>query len=380
MARTLRCLLALVALLVLSSRPARADEPIRRDIRLIAADLVDEAVYSWLQNSPVAGPTSLVVAEIEAPIGIDHRFDEDIENHLFEVLRANPALKLQLVHCSVCRNWVAVSNPKRTIIGNALGQPEGISLLRELPHLHALSLHFDVVGDELILWAEIYEIKPPQRVIWARRYSESSTARVVLREPNRLISISEAREEQRKVLFGRDSVQTVTRFPIRTFDSEINAVGATAPLIFLEQSVEGSIAPKNERRAGLSLGLTSIRNSMQGWSFGAHYMQLLGRKVPSLTNPDLYLKAGFHYIRLEGPGAAAFGERQIDVSRLLNSSEDPKASLTTWQLGLEARIKYRFGIGAFVEYIPALDESTLIATHRVIIPFHSIGVSGVFQW
>jgi hypothetical protein len=369
-----------ILLLTAISVSAHAEETIRKDLRLVAADLVDEVVYSWLQNAPVSGPTPLVVAEVEAPIGIDQRFDEDIENHLFEVLRANPSLKLQLVHCSVCRNWVTVSTPKRTLIGNALGQPEGRELLREMPHLHALSLHFEVVGSELILWAEIYEIQPPQKVVWARRFSESSSARTVLREPTHLVSISEAREEQRKILLGRDTLQAVTRFPIRNFSSKESEKGAAAPLIFLEQSFEASLAPKYDRRAGLSVGLTSLRGTMQGWSFGAHYMQLLLRNEPSLTNPDLYVKAGVNYLRLEGPGAAVFGESQIDVARLMNNSEDPKASLTAWQIGLEARVKYRFGLGAFLEYIPALDESNVIATQRAIIPYHNFGVVGVFQW
>src|SRR3712207_7712874 len=45
------------------------------------------------------------------------------------------------------------------------------------PHLHAISLHFDVVGSDLILGAEIYEVSPPQKVMWAQRFSHSTSAR-----------------------------------------------------------------------------------------------------------------------------------------------------------------------------------------------------------
>ena len=362
----------------------RADDqaPIRLDLRLMASDLVDDVIYSWLQNPPVSGPADFIVAEIDAPIGIDKRFETDIENHLYELVRANPRLPISLVHCAVCRQWMAVSGPKRTIIGRALEQPEGQEQLSHYPHLHALSLHFDVVGTDLVLWAELYEVASPQRVVWSQRFAHNTSARVLLRDPHHLISIPEAREEQKRILAGRETIQAVTRFPIRTFKGAGSTGGATQvpPLLFLDQSLEAILSPHRNKRAGLSLGVTSIKGSMQGWSFGTSYQQLLFRDEPSLTEPDLYLRAAVTFMRLEGPGSAVFSGNQIDVAHLINSNDDVRASLTTYQIGLEAHIKYRFGVSVFLEYIPQLEDSQVIATQHLLIPFHSLGVSGVFLW
>ncbi len=375
--------------LALVSFVARAqsggDEPVRLDLRFMASDLVDEMVHTWLRTSPFATSTPLVIAEIDGPIGLDERFEQEIENHLFELMRANPRLPVQLVHCSLCRQWVAYSQPKKTVIGKALNQPEVLEQFRQYPQTVALSLHFDVIVDDLVLWAEIYEIKAPQKVVWAQRFSHRTSARSVLQEPSKLVSLAEAREEQRRLLAGRDTLQAVTRFPIRNFGTKEDGGGGgagaqTAPLIFLEQSLEAVLGPQRNRRAGLSIGLTSIKDTYQGWSFGAHFSQLLGRREPSLTQPDLYLRTGVVFLRLEGPGAAVFGENQIDIARLLDPTSEPKASLTAWQIGLEAHVKYRFGFSTFIEYVPLLESSNVIETRRFIVPFHSVGFAGVLFW
>lgn len=385
--RSTKTLFLLLAFLFFASSTWGAEEePIRLDLRLMASDLIDDVVYSWLQSRPVpgSGPTNLIVAEIQAPVGIDTRFEQDMENHLFEDLRANPQLPIKLVHCSLCRQWVTVSNPKRTVMARTLSLPEGREELAQYPHLNALSLHFDVIGRDLVLWAEIYEVAPPQRVLWAQRYSHSTSARSVLRDPNHLVSIGEAREEQKRLIAGRETIQAVTRFPIRTFaGKKDNRSGANeiSPLIFLEQSFESVLSPRRNRRAGLSVGVTSIKGSMQGWSFGASFAQLLFRNEPSLTEPDVYVRAAVNYLRLEGSGAAVFSKNQIDVNKLINSGDDPRASLTAFQLGLEAHVKYRFGFNVFFEYIPVLDSSPTIETRKeILIPIHSIGVAGVFLW
>lgn len=375
--------LLLIGSSLLTATSARGDdeEPVRLDLRLMASDLVDEVVYSWLKTPPFASATPLIVAEITAPIGIDHRFDETIENHLFDLLRANPSLPLTLVHCSSCRQWFTVTTPEKTVIGRALDRAEGPDVLRDLPHAHALSLHFDVVGNDLILWAEIFEIAPPRKIVWAKRLSHSTSTRPLLQEPGHLVSIEQAREEQRQLLKGHDTLQAVTRFPIRNYLANATGRGAEIPpLIFLEQSFEAILLPRRNQRVGLSLGLTSLRGSLEGWSFGAHYLALLGRREPSLIHPDLYLRTGVTYLRLEGPGSLVFSQNQLDIARLANNQEEPRASLTAWQIGLEAHIKYRFGLAVFVEYVPALNESQIIRTERFLLPFHGYGFAGVFLW
>ena len=378
-----RYLVFLFSFLIVVSASADTLEPVRLDLRMMGADLVDDMVYTWLQSAPLSGPANLIVAEVDAPIGIDARFEQDIENHLFEVLRANPRLPLTLVHCSLCRQFTAVSNPKRTVLGRTLNTPEGQEQLGKFPHLNALSLHFDVVGDDLVLWAEIYEVKPPQRVVWSQRYSHRTSARTVLQQPSKLVSIAEARAEQEKLIQGRDSIEAVTRFPVRTFagkQSGGGVAGEVPPLLFLEHSLEATLSPRKNRRAGLSIGVTSIKGSLQGWSFGTSFQQLLFRNEPSLTDPDIYLRLAAVFMRLEGPGSAVFSQNQIDVNKLLNNDDDFRSSLTTFQIGLETHVKYRFGFSAFIEYIPVLESSDVIATRSFIVPYHSVGVAGVFLW
>lgn len=384
MARPLKLIfLSLLICMGFGSAQAEELEPIRLDLRLTASDLVDEVVYSWLKTPPLGGPTHLIVAEIDGPVGLDTRFDQDVENHLYEVLRANPNLPLQLVHCSLCRQWVSLSEPRRSLITRALNLPETQAQLQKYPHLYALSLHFDVVKEDLALWAEIYEVAPPQKIVWSQRFSQRTSARSVLREPSRLISITEAREEQRRILSGQETFQTVTRFPMRMFSAKTEGQTQALeipPVIFLEQSFEAILSPRRNRRAGLQFGLTSMQNSMQGWSFGMSYQHLLFRNEPSLTNPDTYFRAAVNHIRMEGPGAAAFQMNQLDIDRLLHAEDDPRVSLTAFQLGIESHVKHRFGFSVFVEYMPALESSPLISTQKFIIPFHSIGFAGVLLW
>jgi hypothetical protein len=85
-------------------------------------------------------------------------------------------------------------------------------------------------------------------------------------------------------------------------------------------------------------------------------------------------------MRVQGPGAAPFATDQLDIAHLTDAQTDPSASLTAMQIGLEAHAKYRFGFAAFVEYIPALANSSTIATQNMIIPVHSVGFAGVFFW
>lgn len=370
-----------ILLLVVPISRTRAEEVIRLDLRLLAADLVDELVYTWIQNPPFAAPTAVVLAEISAPIGIDQRFNETIENHLYEVLRANPTLPIELVHCSFCHQWVAATTREKTVIGRGIDQPGAAAQLSQFPAPYALSLHFDVIDRELFLRAELFETKSPQKIFWAKRFLTSTARRALLREPRRLVSIDEARAEQTRLLQGRDTIRAVTRVPVRNFVAKDKGVGSEIPpLIFLEQSFEAVLAPHYDRRLGVAAGITSIKGSHQGWSVGGYFQQLIGRPEPNLMNPDLYFRAGVNYFRLEGPGATVFSQGQLDVARLVNSKEPPRASLTSWQVGLEAHVKHRFGLSAFVEYVPVLNKSQVIETQRLLLPFHTYGVALVLQW
>ena len=193
-----------------------------------------------------------------------------------------------------------------------------------------------------------------------------------------MISLDQARKEQRLLLEGRDPSQFVTRLSIRNFSGE--QAQTPVPLLFAEQSFETVLLPQRKQRAAFTLGFASLKDTLEGWSAGGHLASLLMRETPSLSQPDLYWFAGFHYVRLKGPGAAVFQEGQINVDTLLGGKE-PKASMVAWRLGVELFVKYRLGINAFIEYIPTLKDSETVAEESLLgIPYHDWGISMVIKW
>jgi hypothetical protein len=359
---------------------AGADEILFPDIRLMGAELVDEMVYQWLKDPPVTNPTAVVLADVSAPVGLDSRFNDLIENRIYELFQKNPQLQLSLVHCASCLQYVAVSNPSKTVIRRGIDQPEALAgILKMAPHTLGIAMNFESQGRELILHAHIFELVPPQKIVWAKRFSTNMGVRQSLREAAPLMSLETARKMQNEIIQGKDRLKFVTRMQIHTFESQ-NPSYTIMPLIFAEQSIEGESLPQRNQRFGLSAGITSIRDSYSGWTLGGHYSRLMLRDTPSLIHPDLYWFFGVDYMRLQGVGASVFAENQLDIAKLLKDNEDPKASLTAYHYGFEVFVKYRFGLSVYLEYIPALDNSKIIAKENFLLPYHGVGTAMVFQW
>jgi len=356
--------------------------PITMDVRLMAADLVDEMVYSWQDAPPLSGKAKLVLADIAAPVGLDERFNVLVENRIFELLRQNPGIPVELSHCGPCTRWVAKSNPQGTILGRGIDQPEILAqILHDMPERQALSLDFEAEGRELVLRAQIYELTASQRILWAQTFSTSLSARRVLREANPLLSLAEAREQQRQILAGRDPIEISSRLAIRSFNNRSSAPVSAVPLPFFEQSVESVPLPKRSIRAGVTVGFTSIKDSLSAWTVGGHVMGLMFRDKPSLIAPDLYWTFGAQYIRMRGPGAASFAQGQTDLDTLRNTTAEPRATLVAYRLGLEVHIKYRMGLLAFIEDIPILKDNDSVEQKSLLgIPYHCIGGGVVVRW
>lgn len=351
------------------------------DIRIMATDLVDEMAYQWLKSPPFPTTKNLILADLSAPIGIDHRFNEFVENRLYEIFSSNPQIPFRPVHCSTCLQWTAVANPKQTVISRGIDQPEVLQNLDKLsPDQLALSLNFEAQGRDLVLRAQIFEMAPPQKIVWARTYSTSMSRAEVMRDKANLMSLEAAREMQQQILRGKEPLSTFTRIKIRNFQAQ-GSTGQVAPLIFIAQSLEATLLPQRNKKFAVEVGFSSIKNSLQGWSVGGNFAQLIGRKTPSLVDPDVYWFAGVEYMALEGPGAAPFSQKQIDVARLVNAKEDPKAGMTFLRFGLEGLIKHRFGMAVYIEHAPILEDSEIIKTQKLLfIPYQSLGVSLVAQW
>ena len=363
--------------------PARAqdEEPIYLDLRLMGADLVDEMVYTWTKSPPFNAMRGVVLADVSAPVGLDERFGVMVENRLYEVLQQNPGIPIALVHCSVCRQVVAKSTPKGTLLSRGIDQPEVLqSLLHSAPERLGLSMAFEAEGRELVLRAAIFELVGEQRILWAQTFATSLSARRVLREASPLVSLETARAQQNMLLHGKDSIEVTSRITLRQFNLN-GGTGQAAPLLFLEQSIEGVPSPWRNYRAGFTLGFTSVRESLEAWSAGGHIMKLMFTKTPRLGLPDLYWFFGMHYIRMRGPGALVFGAQEIDVSRRINPTTEPKATLVTWRLGLETHMKYKLGFMAFLENIPLLKKNNTFQEEKfLLIPYYAWGAGTVIRW
>ncbi|MCX6127112.1 MAG: hypothetical protein NTV34_20505, partial [Proteobacteria bacterium] len=175
----------------------------------------------------------------------------------------------------------------------------------------------------------------------------------------------------------------VTRATMRMFSIISSAgFGATsnAPVLFLEQSVESQLLPKKDRRMAFTIGATSIDKAMWGYSVGGHFANLLFKNEPSLIYPDVYLILGMQFVRMRGPAALIYGAEELDIDKIRNQSSEPRASLMTYRLGVEAHIKNRFGALIFIENAPTLSKSRLIKQEKLLgITYHNYGAGMAMQ-
>lgn len=355
-------------------------EVIRMDIRLMGADLIDELVYEWKKKAPSSEQLSLVMAEIIAPVGLDDRFQVDMENRLSEVLRLNPDLPITLVHCSQCTRMVAKSTPAGTLITRGIDQPDTMQELeKQMPGRVALALHFEAAGRELQLRARIFQLQPPQKIVWAKTLSTSMTARRALQDPSHIIGLDEARREQNEIIAGRSTLLFTSRAVLRIFNSA-ESFSQVAPLPFIEQSFESQLLPNRTVTSAFTLGFASLKDSLTAWTVGGHVAKMLGQ--PSLVSPDLFLFFGVHYIRMRGPTAAVFsadGENRF--LQAIRPEAEPKATLVAFRLGLEVHVKYRLGMLAFIENIPILKESRTVESKSLgPISYHDLGWGVIWRW
>jgi hypothetical protein len=348
----------------------------------MAADLTDELVYAWQASRPTPARAQVVLAEVVAPVGLDERFGVMVENRLFELLRRNPQIDVDLVHCAICTRLIAKSNPQGTILSRGIDQPEVLAdLVRQYPDRLALSLAFEAEDRELVLRAELFELAGAQRIVWAKTFATSLAARRTLREATPLVSLEAARAEQQRLIARQDPLEASTRVVVRTFNTASSAPIAAAPLPFAEFSFEAVPLPAKRLRAAFTLGFTSIKDSLEAFTVGGHLARLVLREAPSLTSPDLYLFLGMHYLRMRGPGALPFAEKQPDLDTFRNVQHEPRASLVAYRLGLETHVKFRLGALAFLEYSPQLKDNQSIETTRLLgIPYQAYGWGMVIRW
>lgn len=375
------CMLGLCIVLWTVTWTVYAEETASVDIRFMGTDLVDEMVFSWLKKPPFREVSAVTLVELSAPLGLDERFSDLVENRLYELLRSHPELPLSIVYCGICRQFVTYSSQKATVLGRGIDNPQVFDgLLLEGENKKALSLKFEAQGKDLVLFAYIFELKSPQKILWAERYSQSSSSRTLLRQPYPLISMDDAKKEQNMILQGREPYELVTRIVVRQYSLEKKEL-ILPPLIFLEQNIDSILLPDRKRRASFGFGFMSIKNYIEAWTVSTRILNLLIENHPSLYQPDFYWFVGFSYTRMRGDGARPYGDKQVDFDRILDPTNEPKATLTSWMLGLETHVKYRYGFHAFIENTPLLNGNDHFKSESLLgIPYHAFGAGMVWRW
>lgn len=367
--------MSLTILLMLNLNITRAFGDVGQviDIRLMGTDLIDDMFYDFYNKPPFAEQTSLVLSRVSAPVGLSKGFEDFVENRLWQLAQEHPKTNINFIYCQLCSQWIVSSNAKSTIMEKGLDSP---TLLKEFPtHTlpqYALSLVFEAEESDLVLLAQIYQVKPPQQIIWAKKYRTSRYSPLALQKKYPLLSLEKAQEQNLRLIYKQEPLQWVTRFNLRSFNNN----NEMPPMFFVEQSLETTQIPHNNSKLGFTVGFSSIKSLMEAWSVGGHYARLLMNKRPTLSMPDLYFIAGASYIRLKGPAALPFATG-VDA---LEIYKEPRASIVSYRWGLEAHVKHRYGLLVFAEFFQSHKDSDRLKKENIGLPYHLIGTGMVVKW
>lgn len=335
---------------------------VARDLHLAATDLLDELVYRWTLSPPFSAPTPTVVADVTVPVGLGSGLSTMLENHLATLLLGNSRANVRLAHCPACRDWVVHSGARGTVIARGVDSPETLpEAARGSGARHALFLDFEAEGESLVLRAHIVELAPALPVVHALSLSSSTSAAPLLRAPAPLVSAAEARKEYLDLLQGRGSVSFPIRMGVRTYAStqQLSAL----PFVWLQFGAELGLGQARPWTGSIMVGLSWAPELHTAWLGQARISRLLTGSAASLTHPDVYLFLGGAVISVYGQSALGFATDAVTIAQLaqlLALNRTPSTTFGVWQLGVEARIKNRVGVGFFLEGAPALTDATFV--------------------
>ena len=383
-----------VALLPLSAFAADEDlidaqkaqvEALRADIagqiQLQAYDLIDELVYGWTQQPPFDAETSVVLADVNVPVGFGSGLQALIETHFAGVITRNRASRVVLTHCPACSSLLVHSGAKGTIVSRGVDQPEALMRVgAESGSLFALFLDFEAEGAALVLRARITELKPSLPIVYARTVSTSVSSASLLRTGDKLKSASEARQEYLDALRERGPLLVPVRMGVRTYAPPPQGSGqafGSLPYIWVTAGAEISLSQARAWTASASLGATYMPQLHSGWLAQGRVARLLTGNTHSLTRPDLYGFAGVSMITIIGPGAYTFKPGVATIDDLIAAAtglSNPTITFAAFQFGVELRVKNRIGFSVYLESAPALDEATAVGNYiDFILKFHTFG-------
>jgi hypothetical protein len=349
-------------------------------IQLQAYDLLDELVYSWLQEPVFGVDTPVVLADVTVPVGFSSGLQALVENHFVSVLVKNPRTHVQLAHCPQCMELVVRSGAKGTVIARGVDDPESLSQAALASGAkHALFLDFEAEGNALVLRARLTSLEPSLPIKYAKTLSTTTASAALLRSPDRLKSAAEARKEYLDILEGKGLLLIPIRLGIRAYKAGNDAAVGAEPFIWLEAGVEASLSQARAWTASVMGGLSWAPQTHTAWMVQGRIARLMG-SVSSLSHPDLYLFAGGGVIAIYGPSALAFVGTVPTIDDVLSQQAMAShAMIGFWHIGLEVRVKNRISVIGFLESAPAVNNDQVGNFIDLgAIKFHTLGLEVSF--
>lgn len=360
---------------------------VANQIQLQAFDLLDELIYRWSKEAPFSSPTPVMLAGVSAPVGFGSGLQGLLENHVASLLIKNPSANIELSHCPQCSAWMVQSGAKGTLIARGFDNPDALAKAGAVSGAkHALFLDFEAEGAALVLRARITSIdKPSLPIVAAKTLSTTTGAPALLRQPDRLKSSQEARQEYLDALRERSLISVPLRVGIRTYAEPLDqSVGMmTSPFLWLMVGAELAFSQARAWTASLNAGASWAPQAHFALSGQARFSRLLTGSTTSLTMPDLYVFFGGGVQYVQGPSALIFRDQTPTVGDILAAStgNDSHTVLGTMSVGFELRVKNRIGINVYLETFPGLQNTRNIGSYFWpfgTIKFQAIGVEVSF--
>jgi len=397
----LRRVFAMALAVAFASGPALAADPLEAaqlaeldrvrtqvagQVQLTAYDLLDELVLGWIQEPVFTTPTPVVLAGLTVPVGLGTGLQALLENHLGGLLTQNPGCNVQLSHCPSCTAVVVHSGPEGTVVSRGIDSPALLQELGSGGRKYALFVDVEAEGTWLVLRARMTELNPDLPIVWSRTLSHASSVPAMLRQPDDLKTVAEARQDYLAALESRGPLAVPVRIGVRafaapdgntlfetdTFDTydttdtdtdtglDTGGIGiAPPPFYWVQSGIELGMSDARAWISSFVLGYSVIPQAYQGLMGEVRFARLLTGNYRSLTRPDLYAFGGAAVMTVWGPATGSFTNNALNTDDILNQLEgdDPRAVFGTFQAGLDLRVGNRMGMSAFFEFLPSFRNS-----------------------
>ncbi len=356
------------------------------EVHLTALDMVDELVLGWKSEPVFADATPVVLASVTVPVGMGSGMGALIENHLADVLAANPGTHVQLVHCPSCTAVVVHSGPEATVVSRGIDNPDALAELEDTTsqNQHALYVDIEAEGAFLVLRARLTRMTRERPIVWSHTLASSTSVPSMLRAPGQLMTADEARDAYLDAIEGRGDVHVPLRVGVRTYaQPEDQAAVAPPPFLWFQSGAEVSLTRGAGWTGSLMGGFTFIPQAYAGLMGQARASRLITGRVRSHGRPDVYAFFGAAVINVWGPGTEPFSGRVLTADDILTAQEEDIVNRDTFgalQGGLDVRVGSRMGMSFFFEHMPSMRENPNMGAYVTIVnvPFQSLGTEVAF--